>query len=67
VADLAKATRIRGFHGSSATNDDEVLFYEHFTNLHKEDSLTKITKSLQKKPKIKKSESTVPKETLDNI
>ena len=65
--DKAKGLKIRGTHGSSATNDDEVMFYEHFTNLHKEDSLTKITKSLLKKPKIDKTESTIPKESLENI
>ena len=43
------------------------MFYEHFTDLHKEDSLTKITKSLLKKPKIDKTESIVPKESLENI
>ena len=58
---------LRGLHGCSSTNEDEVQFYKHFKNLQKEDSLTKITKSLKKKPKIEKKVSTVPNMSLENI
>jgi len=58
---------LRGQHGCSSTDAEEVQFYKHFKNLQKEDSLTKITKSLKKKPRIEKRISSVPNLNLEHI
>jgi hypothetical protein len=58
---------LRGLHGCSSTDVEEVQFYEHFKNLQKEDGLSKITKSLKKKPRIDKQISNVPNLNLQDI
>ena len=67
AANLKSQQLLRGLHGCSSTGTEEVQFYKHFKNLQKEDSLTKITKSLKKKPRIEKQASSVPNLNLENI